>query len=965
MIKAIVNSISRSFRRKFIFVSVVSVLAGLLISSIIALYSFMSLGNMAYSTIKHELTATMKDYLENYMSLVVKRAYKTYTSSGEELIFLSEIIQTVLDNPYDMQKMGVCLNELPYFKDNFFYNKKFKQLETKADEATALIVPGSLLTPDRKPNQEAEEFIRNTEYLDMIMPSLIKVGIEKRYAYMTGPEKMPILRYCPHRNDWIDAWDFDWKRDYPGLIEEWEKVRNTSGHTAKDTVTFLEPSMDLRNNSIIISVANPLWNDKKNKFAGAVGFEIVLSALQKTIQDIKVSDTGFAFISKSDGNILIIGEQGAKTLGLSEKRTKIREIDDNIVKLDRNIKNSIHPELVSFVLPQDDKPHIDTIKLVINGTPAKYILATQCMPPVRVWNKEKGLHMEKCVVGIILPEDEVYEALDIAENELYKAFLYTIVTQIIAALLSLALVTICIIKISTRLTSGIKSLVGAAEKIKNKQYDVSIKISSNDEISQLENAFNNMIGEIHNHTENLEQLVNERTTELGKAHHEMLDLNKRLKADNKRLGAELDIVRRLQMMVLPRRQEIEAIKAIEIATSMIPANEVGGDYYDAIQDGAIVRIGVGDITGHGLESGVLMLMVQTAARTLIENGENDPVKFLNTINKVIYKNSQRIGTDKNLTLLFMDYSNNYITVYGQHEEVLIIRKDGTLEVINTMDLGFIVGLEEDITNFINPIRIPFSTGDAAILFTDGVTEAQNENGDFYTSERLCRISTENHSKSAMEIKNAIIEDLMLFIDSRTIYDDITLLVIKNIAETEYFGEFNDKMLETKELFRADFKKETMTLKDCGKSSDAAADKFILSPEVKKLTDAEIKDISATVKYVTNELFENSFKFSCGGDIAFSLRIVDGNAVIITANNIEKASIEQLKIRINKLISEDPKTMMIEQMEANAEEKDVLRSGLGYLTMLSDYDIKLGWKFLCSQSGDHEECKLLTMATIKI
>lgn len=965
MIKAIVDSISKSFRRKFIFVSVISVLAGLLISSVIALYSFMSLGNKAYATIQHELAATMNDYLENYMKVVVKRIYKTYSSSGEELILLNEIVQTVMDNPYDMNKIGACLNELPYFKDNFVYNDKFKQLESKEGGPTALIVPEKLLDADKMPNKMTEEYIRNTEFLDLIMPSLMNVGIQKRYAYMAGPPDIPLLRYCPYRKDWLEPWDLEWERDYPGILSEWEKIRNTPNHASKDFITFLDPSIDLRNNSIIIPVATPLWMNKKQKFAGAVGFEIVLTALQKTIQDIKISDTGFAFISKSDGNIMIISDLGLKVLGVAEKKIKVREVDENIVKLDRNLKNSIHPDLVAFKLPQDDKLHIDTIKMVLNGNPRKYILATQSLPPVSSWSREKGYHKEKCVLGIVLPEDEVYEALDIAEDELYKAFLYTIATQILAAILSLIIVSVCIIKLSTRLTSGIKSLVDAADKIKNKQYDVFIDISSQDEISQLEKAFNNMIGEIHHHTENLETIVAERTTELEKAHHEMLDLNKKLKADNKRLGAELDIVRRLQMMVLPRRNEIEAIKSIEITTSMIPANEVGGDYYDAIQDGAIVRIGIGDITGHGLESGVLMLMVQTAARTLIENGETDPVKFLNTINKVIYKNSQRIGTDKNLTLLFMDYSNNGLTVYGQHEEILIIRKDGTLEVINTMDFGFIVGLEPDIASFINPVRLPFNTGDVAILFTDGVTEAQNENSEFYTAERLCRISQENHLKSAIEIKNAIIEDLMLFIDSRTIYDDITLLVIKNIAEAESFGDFNEKILDVKEIFRADFQKASMKQPDCGKASDAATEKLLGQPELQALEKAKLDDIEATVRYVTNELFENSFKFSPGGDIAFSVRIFDGSIAVTTANCIEKNSIEQLKNRINKLISEDANAMMLEQMEANAAENDAHRSGLGYLTMLSDYNVKFGWNFLSSKSGDKEEYKIITMATIKI
>ncbi|HBB31884.1 MAG TPA: serine/threonine protein phosphatase, partial [Cyanobacteria bacterium UBA9273] len=74
----------------------------------------------------------------------------------------------------------------------------------------------------------------------------------------------------------------------------------------------------------------------------------------------------------------------------------------------------------------------------------------------------------------------------------------------------------------------------------------------------------------------------------------------------------------------------------EIAGFMEPASEVGGDYYDVLYHNGTVKIGIGDVTGHGLESGVLMLMVQTAVRTLLEVNETDSKKFLDVLNRTIY-----------------------------------------------------------------------------------------------------------------------------------------------------------------------------------------------------------------------------------------------------------------------------------------------------------------------------------------
>ena len=85
----------------------------------------------------------------------------------------------------------------------------------------------------------------------------------------------------------------------------------------------------------------------------------------------------------------------------------------------------------------------------------------------------------------------------------------------------------------------------------------------------------------------------------------------------------------------------------------------GGDYYDVLVENGQVKIGIGDVTGHDLESGVLMLMVQTTVQALLLACIDNPEKFLNIINRTIYKNVQRMETDKNLTLSLLDYQEGH------------------------------------------------------------------------------------------------------------------------------------------------------------------------------------------------------------------------------------------------------------------------------------------------------------------
>ena len=252
----------------------------------------------------------------------------------------------------------------------------------------------------------------------------------------------------------------------------------------------------------------------------------------------------------------------------------------------------------------------------------------------------------------------------------------------------------------------------------------------------------------------------------------------RLKTENIRLRAELDIAKKLQQMLLPAVEELNNITHLDIAGFMEPADDVGGDYYDVWAYNGHIKFGIGDVTGHGLESGILAMMAQTSIKTLLEHGETDPVKFLSTINKTIYDNVQRMRVEKNMSLSLLDYyGDGQLRLSGQHEELILVR-NGELELIDTVDLGFPVGLDSEIAEFVSAAEFKLEPGDVAISYTDGITEAENEQKEMYGIERLCDVIRDNWQRSATEIKDAVIEDVRLYIGQQVVYDDITLLVVK-------------------------------------------------------------------------------------------------------------------------------------------------------------------------------------------
>jgi sigma-B regulation protein RsbU (phosphoserine phosphatase) len=111
--------------------------------------------------------------------------------------------------------------------------------------------------------------------------------------------------------------------------------------------------------------------------------------------------------------------------------------------------------------------------------------------------------------------------------------------------------------------------------------------------------------------------------------------------------------------------------------------------------------------------------------------------------------------------------------------MIIIRQNGEVERIDTGDLGLPVGLEADITQFIDTREVSFEKGDMVVLHTDGVTEAENPSGELFGFERLLQDARRLHGGTAEEVVKGILDDLMAYIGTQKIHDDITLVVMRH------------------------------------------------------------------------------------------------------------------------------------------------------------------------------------------
>ncbi|MBB3353126.1 sigma-B regulation protein RsbU (phosphoserine phosphatase) [Rhizobium sp. BK049] len=771
-----------SFRAKFILVVGGAVLFDLLVSGGLALWNVQRLSRDATLEVGQGLEAASQEYIRTYADSTAAQVNLLLRQVHNDVDTLAGVLQAQIDNPVRNSDVGAAIARTSPDSVSLSYDEKGKWSQNAPGSASVVSVWGYLLGEDHQPKPEIRRDIETSAVLDLVAPSLLQHGASKLQMYYIGPRERPIFRTAPYTDQ---AQTFDrlypghneadfWNFFFPGLYESWQGwAKDMKTRPVADDITQTAPYTDAITGKLIVSFFHPLWTADRKDVAGTAGADITLDQLAQTVENVKVAQSGFGFLAMSDGNVVAINGTGEQTLGL---RSASGASGTGVTGLERSLKGSAQPAIAKLAL--DREQGIQHLLLQRDGNEVPYIVIVKKLPATNLWSSGP-VRQEAMLLGVVVPEREIDASLYAAQAKISEATNRIVIYQILAILMSLLIVTIAVFAASKRITSGISALAGAAKRIQAQDYSVRVAITSKDEVGAAGEAFNRMAEQISYHTENLEQLVEERTAQIADQKEEISALNAQLQRENRRLGTEVAVAERIQLMVLPLQQELEEFQDIEIAAYMRPAEEVGGDYYDVLKNGKRLKIGIGDVTGHGLESGVLMLMVQSVARALQEAGNTDAVKFLADLNSALFKNLVRTRIDKHLTLAFLDYDGKEMILSGQHEEVVIVRANGEIQRVDTMDLGIPIGLDADISAFIKTREITFEKGDLILLHTDGVTEAANGAGEMFGIERLCSEALRLKGQSAEKVVSGIVTTLMHFIGSQKIYDDITLLAVRH------------------------------------------------------------------------------------------------------------------------------------------------------------------------------------------
>ncbi|MEN6418577.1 MAG: SpoIIE family protein phosphatase [Clostridiaceae bacterium] len=366
---------------------------------------------------------------------------------------------------------------------------------------------------------------------------------------------------------------------------------------------------------------------------------------------------------------------------------------------------------------------------------------------------------------MMAPVHSVAESVSVTGTNMQEAITAetqkVLVIFLIVTLTLFALVVLTATHLSKSITKPIAILSDGAKKIGQGNLDYAFDNLGTDEMGMLASTFNGM-------TVRLKEYMGEVA---------------RSAAEKQRLESELDLARSIQLGMLPK--DIDC-PGYEFAGMMLPAKEVGGDFYDffRVGDHKLCFV-VADVSGKGVGAALFMTVAKMVIKTAAQTTDARVDQLLGTANDLLcQENPAELFVTAYVGIVDLETGEIAYACAG-HNPPVIVRRNGTAEFIPVTPKLPLAGMEH--------IRYPgcsmyLNEGDTFVLYTDGVTEATNREDELYGNARLLRAASDQRDRTVREMVYGLKADVDAFVDGAPQFDDITLLIIRRIVGGESRAE---------------------------------------------------------------------------------------------------------------------------------------------------------------------------------
>ena len=306
------------------------------------------------------------------------------------------------------------------------------------------------------------------------------------------------------------------------------------------------------------------------------------------------------------------------------------------------------------------------------------------------------------------------------------------------------------------ITRGVHALSVGTQKLREGDFYHVIELSSRDQLGELAASFNLM-------SRGIQQLMREQ-------------------ADKQRLEEELRIARQIQMSLLPG-EGLVSVPGVRIAALCLPAAEVGGDYYDLLPLGP-TRMGVlvADVSGKGTSAALYMAELKGLVLSLSRIYDS-PARLLAEANRILSANMDA-RSFVTMTYAVVDTAARRMRYAraGHNPMIHLQARTGESRILAPAGLGLGLDPGERFEAILEEAEVALESGDFFLFFTDGLSEAMNAGSELFGEGRLRRILEQGQALGSEELRERILEEVRAFVGDALPHDDMTMVVLKVVAE---------------------------------------------------------------------------------------------------------------------------------------------------------------------------------------
>jgi sigma-B regulation protein RsbU (phosphoserine phosphatase) len=487
----------------------------------------------------------------------------------------------------------------------------------------------------------------------------------------------------------------------------------------------------------MVTCYKPVY-DEKRRLIGVVGADVTAETINQKIIGTQIGKNGYAFLIDGKGNIIA----HPSMQGTGRKWDEAFETG--------NLLNARDPELARIAAEMvDGMAGVGRCKL--DGT-EKFI----AYAPITSTGWSIGIAMP--IDEIVAPVQAIRERIDTVTADFSSRINRQINEMLTAMILTSAGIIVAVAGIAylltRRITRPIIALNRGVQVIGQGDLDHRLVVTTGDEIQDLAEAFNKMSEDLKVYIRHLQETTSAR----------------------ERIESELRVATEIQTSMLPRTfPPFPDRKEFDLYATMQPAREVGGDFFDFffISHSRLCLI-IGDVCGKGIPAALFMAISKTLLRTEALH-EPSPDQVLFSVNNTLCPDNEASMFFTGLCAVLDTETGELTIANGGHNPPLLCPAGGEFQYIK-LPRGLVVGAMPDTAYVSNTYAL--RRHDTLVMYTDGVTEAMDEQGRLYSEARLLNCLNDLCGRSVADIVHGVRADIETFTGGTEQSDDITMLVIE-------------------------------------------------------------------------------------------------------------------------------------------------------------------------------------------